>query len=220
MAVVRPTEKHKPPMTLEEQLQQGLRAMGLDLPAPTQEKLLNFLGLLEKWNHAYNLTAIREPEQMVSRHLLDSLALLPYLQGSRALDIGTGAGLPGIPLAVVRPDIEFTLLDSNAKKTRFVTQAAHELGLKNVTVAQARVEKFQPTAKFDILMARAFASIPDMLAASRHLCAPHGRFLFMKGVFPQDELAAVADGDRVEVKALHIPGLDAARHVVILTPTH
>jgi 16S rRNA (guanine527-N7)-methyltransferase len=220
MAVVRPTEKHKPPMTLEEQLQQGLRAMGLDLPAPTQEKLLNFLGLLEKWNHAYNLTAIREPEQMVSRHLLDSLALLPYLQGSRALDIGTGAGLPGIPLAVARPDIEFTLLDSNAKKTRFVTQAAHELGLKNVTVAQARVEKFQPTAKFDILMARAFASIPDMLAASRHLCAPHGRFLFMKGVFPQDELAAVADGDRVEVKALHIPGLDAARHVVILTPTH
>jgi 16S rRNA (guanine527-N7)-methyltransferase len=220
MAVARLTKKHKPPMTLEEQLQQGLRAMGLDLPAPTQEKLLNFLGLLEKWNHAYNLTAIREPEQMVSRHLLDSLALLPYLQGSRALDIGTGAGLPGIPLAVARPDIEFTLLDSNAKKTRFVTQAAHELGLKNVTVAQARVEKFQPTAKFDILMARAFASIPDMLAASRHLCAPHGRFLFMKGVFPQDELAAVADGDRVEVKALHIPGLDAARHVVILTPTH
>ena len=207
-------------MKLEKRLQQGLRDLGLDLTVPAREKLLNFLGLLEKWNQTYNLTAVRNPEQMVPRHLLDSLTVLPYLQGPQVLDIGTGAGLPGIPLALARPDLEFTLLDSNAKKTRFATQAVHELGLKNVVVVQERVEKFHPEKKFDTLIARAFASIPDMLAASRHLCAPRGRFLVMKGVFPQEELAAVTDGYRAEVKALHIPGLDAARHVVILAPTN
>ncbi len=207
-------------MKLEKRLQQGLRDMGLDLPPPAVEKLLSFLQLLDKWNQAYNLTAVRDPEQMVSRHLLDSLSVLPYLQGPSVLDIGSGAGLPGIPLALARPDIEFTLLDSNAKKTRFITQALHELGLKNVAVAQERVEKFHPAEKFDTLIARAFASIPDMLAASRHLCAPHGRILIMKGVFPQEELAAVTDGYRSEVKALTIPGLDAARHLVILAPAN
>ncbi|WP_372524188.1 16S rRNA (guanine(527)-N(7))-methyltransferase RsmG [Sulfuricaulis sp.] len=207
-------------MKLEKRLQQGLSEMGLDLAAPVRKKLLTFLELLEKWNRAYNLTAVRDPEQMVPRHLLDSLTVLPYLQGPRVLDIGTGAGLPGIPLALARPDIEFTLLDSNAKKTRFATQALHELGLKNVSVVQERVEKFHPETKFDTLIARAFASIPDMLAASRHLCAPRGRFLVMKGVFPQEELAAVTDGYRSEVTALRIPGLDAARHLVILAPTN
>jgi len=207
-------------MKLEKRLQQGLSEMGLDLAAPVRKKLLNFLELLEKWNRAYNLTAVRDPEQMVPRHLLDSLTVLPYLQGPRVLDIGTGAGLPGIPLALARPDLDFTLLDSNAKKTRFATQALHELGLKNVAVVQERVEKFHPETKFDTLIARAFASIPDMLAASRHLCAPRGRFLVMKGVFPQEELAAVTDGYRAEVKALRIPGLDAARHLVILAPTN
>lgn len=207
-------------MKLETRLQQGLRDMGLDLPAPAPEKLLDFLELLEKWNKTYNLTAVRDPEQMVSRHLLDSLSVLPYLHGSRVLDIGTGAGLPGIPLALARPDLEFTLLDSNAKKTRFATQALHELGLKNTAVVQERVEKFHPAQKFDTLIARAFASIPDMLAASRHLCAPNGRFLVMKGVFPQEELAAVTDGYRAEVKQLTIPGLDAARHMVILAPVN
>lgn len=207
-------------MKLEKRLQQGLREMGLELPPAAVEKLLNFLQLLEKWNQAYNLTAVRDPEQMVPRHLLDSLSVLPYLQGPRVLDIGTGAGLPGIPLALARPDLEFTLLDSNAKKTRFATQALHELGLKNVAVVQERVEKFHPAEKFDTLIARAFASIPDMLAASRHLCAPNGRFLVMKGVFPQEELAAVTDGYRAEVKALAIPGLDAARHMVILAPAN
>ena len=203
-------------MKLEKRLQQGLREMGLELPPPAETKLLNFLELLEKWNKTYNLTAVRDPEQMVPRHLLDSLSVLPYLHGLRVLDIGTGAGLPGIPLALARPDLEFTLLDSNAKKTRFATQALHELGLNNVAVVQERVEKFHPAEKFDTLIARAFASIPDMLAASRHLCAPNGRFLVMKGVFPQEELAAVTDGYRAEVKALTIPGLDAARHMVIL----
>src|SRR3989344_885927 len=207
-------------MKLEKRLQQGLRDLGLDLTVAAREKLLNFLGLLEKWNRTYNLTAVRDPEQMVPRHLLDSLTVLPYLQGPQVLDIGTGAGLPGIPLALARPDIEFTLLDSNAKKTRFITQALHELGLKNTSVVQERVEKFHPAEKFDTLIARAFASIPDMLAASRRLCAPPGRFLLMKGVFPREELAAVTDGFRSEVKALTIPGLDAARHLVILAPAH
>jgi 16S rRNA (guanine527-N7)-methyltransferase len=206
-------------MKLEKRLQQGLHDMNLDLAVPAREKLLIFLELLEKWNRVYNLTAVRDPEQMVPRHLLDSLSVLPHLHGARVLDIGTGAGLPGIPLALARPDLEFTLLDSNAKKTRFATQAMHELGLKNITIVQERVEKFHPAAKFDTLIARAFASIPDMLAASRHLCAPHGRFLVMKGVFPQEELAAVIDGYQAEVKALRIPGLDAARHLVILTST-
>ena len=207
-------------MKLEKRLQQGLHEMGIKLPPSSEKKLLDFLELLEKWNKTYNLTAVRDPEQMVPRHLLDSLSVLPYLQGPRVLDIGTGAGLPGIPLALARPDMEFTLLDSNAKKTRFATQALHALGLKNVAVVQERVEKFHPEQKFDTLIARAFASIPDMLAASRHLCTPNGRFLVMKGVFPQEELAAVTDGYRAEVKALKIPGLEAARHMVILVPVN
>src|SRR3972149_9796675 len=207
-------------MKLEKRLQQGLSKMGLDLTAPVRKKLLNFLELLEKRNRAYNLTAVRDPEQMVPRHLLDSLTVLPYLQGPRVLDIGTGAGLPGIPLALARPDLEFTLLDSNAKKTRFATQALHELGLKNVAVVQERVEKFHPETKFDTLIARAFASIPDMLAVSRHLCTTQGRFLVMKGVFPQEELAAVTEGFQAEVRALRLPGLDGARHLGILAPTN
>ena len=205
-------------MKLETPLHQGLQAMHLDLAPPIRQKLLMFLDFLKKWNQTYNLTAVRDPEQMIPRHLLDSLSVLPYLQGSRALDIGTGAGLPGLPLALARPDMNFTLLDSNAKKTRFVTQAVHELGLKNVYVEAARVEKFHPPEKFDTLLARAFASIPDMLAASQHLCAPLGRFLLMKGVFPQEELAAITNGYQTEVKMLRIPGLDAERHLVILTP--
>jgi len=206
-------------VNLEKKLERGLQDMAIDLAPPIRQKLLKFLKYLEKWNSAFNLTAVRDPEQMVPRHLLDSLSVLPFLQGSRVLDIGTGAGLPGIPLALARPNLTFTLLDSNAKKTRFVTQTIHELGLQNVQVVQERVEKFHPTEKFDTLIARAFASIPDMLAASRHLCSSHGRFLLMKGVFPQEELAAVTDGYQAEVKALRVPGLDAARHVVIVAPS-
>lgn len=177
-----------------------------------------FVRLLAKWNAAYNLTAVRDPEEMVTRHLLDSLVLLPYLHGSRVLDIGTGPGLPGIPLAVARPDCAFTLLDANAKKTRFVTQAVGELGLKNVDVVQARVENYRPEQKFDTLVARAFSSIADMLTSAQHLCAPGGRFLAMKGVYPDEELAAIpADFAVSEVATLQVPGLDAARHLAIIT---
>lgn len=205
-------------MKLEKLLEEGARAMALSLPAGVRAKLLRFLALLEKWNRAYNLTAVRDPAQMVPRHLLDSLSILPYVEGPRVLDFGTGAGLPGIPLALARPDIQFTLLDSNAKKIRFVTQAAHELGLANVTVVRARAEQFQPAQKFDTLIARAVASIPDMLAQCRHLHARRGRLLLMKGVFPQEELAGIPPEYAVEVKALRIPGLEAARHLVLLTP--
>ena len=175
--------------------------------------------LLAKWNAAYNLTAVRAPQEMIPRHLLDSLVLLPYLHGTRVLDIGTGPGLPGIPLAIARPDCSFTLLDANAKKTRFVTQAVGELALKNVEVVQARVENYRPAQKFDTLVARAFSSIADMLAHAHHLCAPHGRFLAMKGIYPEAELAAIpADYAVSEVVALKVPGLDAERHLVIITP--
>jgi len=205
-------------MKLEQRLHQGLQAMGVDLPPGSEDRLLAYLRLLEKWNRAYNLTAVREPTQMVGRHLLDSLAVLPYLRGARVLDVGTGAGLPGIPLALARPAQHFTLLDSNAKKTRFVTQAVHALGLSNVTVVHARAETFQPSERFDTVIARALASIPDMLAATRHLCATGGRWLAMKGVFPQEELAGIPMEYTAEVKPLRVPGLEAARHVVIIEP--
>jgi 16S rRNA (guanine527-N7)-methyltransferase len=188
------------------------------LPAEDRQRLLAFVRLLAKWNAAYNLTAVRDPQAMITRHLLDSLVLLPYLQGPRVLDIGTGPGLPGIPLAIARPDCSFTLLDANAKKTRFVTQAVGELGLKNVDVVQTRVENYRPVEKFDTLVARALSSIADMLTSARHLCAPGGRFLAMKGVYPEEELAAIpADYVVSEVVALKVPGLDAARHLAIIT---
>ncbi len=205
-------------MKLEQRLHRGLQEMGLALPPAIETRLLDYLRLLEKWNRAYNLTAVRDPQEMVGRHLLDSLTVLPYVKGPRVLDVGTGAGLPGIPLALALPALHFTLLDSNAKKTRFVTQAAHALGLANVTVVHARAEQFQPPERFDTVIARALASIPDMLAATRHLCASGGRWLAMKGVFPQEELAGIPADYAAEAKSLKIPGLAAARHVVIIEP--
>lgn len=203
----------------EQRLRAGLEALGIPLPASAQRRLLDFVALLAKWNEAYNLTAVRDPEQMVTRHILDSLAVLPYVKGPRVLDIGTGAGLPGIPLAVARPDLRFVLLDSNAKKTRFVTQAAAELGLTNVEVVQARVEKYRPDEKFDTLISRAFASLGEMLGACGGLCRHGGQILAMKGVYPGEELSAVAAPFHVQdVRSLAVPGLDAARHLVIITP--
>ena len=203
---------------LHKRLEKGLALLATPLPVEDQQRLLAFVRLLAKWNAAYNLTAVRDPEEMVTRHVLDSLAVLPHLHGRRVLDIGTGPGLPGIPLAVARPDLAFTLLDANAKKTRFVTQAVGELGLKNVEVVQTRVENYRPVQKFDTLAARAFASVTDILENARHLCAPHGQFLVMKGLYPEAELAAIpAEYVLREVVALKVPGLEAARHLAIVT---
>lgn len=204
-------------MKLDKKLSQGLAALRIELDAPVRAKLLQFLELLEHWNRAYNLTAVRDIEQMLPRHLLDSLAALPYLHGKRVLDIGTGAGLPGIPLALARPDLTFVLLDSNIKKIRFVKQAIHELNLTNATTAHTAVERYQPPELPDTLIARAVAAIPDMLASCRHLCAPQSRVLAMKGVIPHEELATIDNRFRVrEAVRLDVPGLDAERHLIIL----
>lgn len=204
-------------MKLDAQLHTGLKALPLSVSAADQARMLQFLVLLKKWNRTHNLTAVREPQQMIARHLLDSLAVAPHVRGTRVLDLGTGAGLPGIPLALVHPEMQFTLLDSNAKKIRFVTQAIHELKLANVATAHATAERYTPEQKFDTVIARAVAAIPDMLAISRHLLAPGGVFLAMKGMFPQEELTGLDVGFKmVESLQLRVPGLDATRHLVVL----
>ncbi|MDO8293610.1 MAG: 16S rRNA (guanine(527)-N(7))-methyltransferase RsmG [Gallionella sp.] len=204
-------------MNLAEELQRGIAQLGIALDAEAQGKLLDYLALLHKWNKVYNLTAIRDPQQMVSNHLLDSLAVMPHLWAGRWLDVGCGAGLPGLVLAVAQPGWQFTLLDSNSKKTSFVQQAVIELGLRNVNVHCARVEEWQPVERFDGIISRAFSELGEFLRCTRHLVAPQGRWVAMKGA-PQQELAGVPDGCRVErVIPLQVPGLLAARSLVIAT---
>jgi len=199
------------------QLDRGLEKMGLVLEPGQCRKLLDYLALLLKWNRAFNLTAIRDPDEMVSRQLLDSLSILPLLRGSRILDVGTGPGLPGIPLAVARPECRFTLLDSNGKKTRFVQQSITQLGLENVQVERTRVEAFHPQAGFDTITSRAFAALPRMLELSAHLLAPGGQLLAMKGTVPAGEIAELeAAGYRVRVLPLNVPGSDGQRHALLV----
>lgn len=200
-------------------LVQGIAALGLTLDSAQQERLLAYLALLVKWNKAYNLTAIRDPLEMVTKHLLDSLAVLPHLHGTQVLDVGSGAGLPGIPLAIADPAREFTLLDSNGKKTRFLLQAKGELGLSNLSVVHSRLEQYRPGQLFDTVTARAFASLADMTAGTAQLLAPGGSLLAMKGEFPQAELDALPLGFVVrEIIALTVPGLEAQRHLVRIAP--
>ena len=185
------------------------RAVQWAITATTNDTLLEtalaYLELLIKWNKAYNLTAVRDPAQMVTRHLLDSLAVLPYINGSHVIDVGSGAGLPGIPLALMCPERQFTLLDSNNKKTRFMTQAVIELGLKNVVVKHCRVEQLAEPP-FDTVISRAFATIADMLTVAGHLAGTDGKYLAMKGVFPEEELAALPPGYHAEVvHTLQVP---------------
>jgi len=197
------------------QLQRGCDELRLPLDAGQQEGLLDYLALLSKWNQTYNLTAVRDEGQMVTRHLLDSLAIVPYLSGGRFIDVGTGAGLPGVPLAIARPNQEFHLLDSNGKKTRFLFQVKTALCLDNIVVHQARVETFRIAEPFDMVLSRAFASLQDMTHSCRHLLAPGGRLLAMKGVHPAQELEDISQTcTQVAVYPLVIPGLAEQRHLV------
>jgi 16S rRNA (guanine527-N7)-methyltransferase len=203
-------------MNLARQLEQGIAELDIQLEAEIQQKLLKYLGLLEKWNKVYNLTAIRNVEQMVSHHLLDSLSVLPHLWPGKWLDVGCGAGLPGIVLAITQPDWSFTLLDSNSKKTSFVQQVVIELDLKNVIVKCARVEELQTEEKFDGIISRAFAETKEFISLTRHLLAAKGKWAAMKGL-PEQELQHLPEDVMVEQAIqLKVPGLDAARCLVIL----
>jgi len=198
------------------QLAEGLQQMGLSLQPEQQQQLLDYLQLLQKWNRAFNLTAVRDPAQMISRQLLDSLSILPQLQDTRMLDIGSGAGLPGVPLAIARPSLHATLLDSNGKKTRFIEQSRMQLGIKNLRVVQRRVEKFTVTAPFDTITSRAFSSLPLFARLALPLLAPGGLLLAMKGQRPDSEIDALQQlGLSVEVVSLQVPGSDGARHALL-----
>ncbi len=207
-------------MSLTQELQRGIAQLGLVVAPEVQQKLLGYLALLQKWNKIYSLTAIRDFEQMVSHHLLDSLAVLPHLWPGRWLDVGCGAGLPGLVLALMQPEWTFTLLDSNSKKTSFVQQAVIELGLCNVSVCCARVEDWQPMEKFDGIISRAFAETAEFTTLTGHLLAQDGRWVAMKGMPPSQELERLPTDIGVErVIQLQVPGLDAARCLVILKVT-
>lgn len=204
-------------MSQQDKLAEGLKQLGLDLAPDVQAQLLKFAGLLHKWNKVHNLTAIREPLKMVTHHLLDSLAVLPYVSGGRLADVGSGGGLPGIPLAIEKPGLAITLLDSNHKKAVFLRQAVIDLGLKNVEVVGERVEQFRPEHLFDTVISRAFSDLAEFVKLTRHLLAADGRFLAMKGVYPHEEIAALPPDIKVEqVVSLEVPELGAKRHLVVM----
>ncbi|VAX12073.1 16S rRNA (guanine(527)-N(7))-methyltransferase [hydrothermal vent metagenome] len=201
---------------LADRLAGGLEKIGLELDSAVQAKLLAYLDLLAKWNRIYNLTAVRKPEQMLARHLFDSLVIHSFLRGPQILDVGSGAGLPGIPLALACPGYDFTLLDSNSKKTRFITQAAAELGLSNVTVVQSRIDAYT-TAGFDTIVSRAFSSLAEFARAVQPRLAADGILLAMKGVYPGTELAELPSLFRLEKNIkLQVPDLDAERNLLII----
>jgi 16S rRNA (guanine527-N7)-methyltransferase len=205
---------------LRGRLDEGLASMAVDLDEPVRDRLVAYLGLLNRWNSAYNLTAVRDPLDMVHRHLLDSLAVLPYLRAGRCLDVGSGAGLPGLVLAVARPGNSWVLLDSNAKKCRFLRHAHTELRLDNVRVERARSEDFHPGARFSTIISRALSDLADFVAGAAHLLAPGGCLLAMKGRNPEHELPALGRlGEQAKVVPVRLPGLeDGQRHLVIVTP--
>ncbi|OQR35528.1 16S rRNA (guanine(527)-N(7))-methyltransferase RsmG [Pseudomonas sp. Bc-h] len=203
-----------------EELTLGARELGVDLTEAQQEKLLGYLALLIKWNKAYNLTAVRDPDEMVSRHLLDSLSVVPFIGGERQLDVGSGGGMPGIPLAILFPDMKVTCLDSNGKKTRFLTQVKLELKLDNLEVIHSRAEAFKPQVPFTGIISRAFSSLEDFTQWTRHMGDKETRWLAMKGLHPADELVALpADFHLESAQALAVPGCQGQRHLLILRRT-
>lgn len=194
-----------------------LNAAKISLSDQQKQQLVAYVELLHKWNKAYNLTSVRDPNQMLVRHILDSIVVEPHLQGKRFIDVGTGPGLPGIPLAIVRPQAHFTLLDSLGKRVRFLRQVQHELGLNNVTPVQSRVEAFTAEPPFDGVISRAFASLNDMVSWCHHLPAAKGCFYALKGVRPDDEIAALPAGFLVDsVTELKVPELEGERHLVVI----
>ncbi|PKC27903.1 16S rRNA methyltransferase [Pantoea ananatis 15320] len=194
-----------------------LQAAKISLSDQQKQQLVAYVGLLDKWNKAYNLTSVRDPQQMLVRHILDSIVVAPHLQGSRFIDVGTGPGLPGIPLAIVMPEAHFTLLDSLGKRVRFLRQVQHELGLTNIEPVQSRVEAFPSVPPFDGVISRAFASLEDMVSWCHHLPAENGRFYALKGVRPDEEIASLPAGYALDkVISLHVPQLEGERHLVIV----
>lgn len=207
--------EHTLPPTVAAALDKGLAAMGLD-PA-LAPPLLAYLTLLHRWNGTYNLTAIRDPLEMVTRHLLDSLAMQPFLEQGTLADLGTGPGLPGIPLAIARPQLQVTLVESNGKKARFMREAVRQLGLGNARVAESRAEALAEPGAYDNVTARAMDTLAGIIAVGGHLLRPGGKLLAMKGVYPHDEIAQLPAGWQVEqVLPLQVPGLTGERHLVVV----
>ncbi|EAW4417981.1 16S rRNA (guanine(527)-N(7))-methyltransferase RsmG [Salmonella enterica] len=198
-------------------LSRMLADAGISLTDHQKTLLVAYVDMLHKWNKAYNLTSVRDPNEMLVRHILDSIVVAPYLQGQRFIDVGTGPGLPGIPLAIVLPDAHFTLLDSLGKRVRFLRQVQHELKLENITPVQSRVEAYPSEPPFDGVISRAFASLNDMVSWCHHLPGEKGRFYALKGQLPGDEIASLPDNFSVEsVEKLHVPQLEGERHLVII----
>ncbi len=197
-------------------IERGIEALPFTLNNHQIHQLAALVGLLAKWNRVYNLTAVRDPQAMVTRHILDSLVVLPYLRGDSLLDVGTGAGLPGLPLAIACPDLPITLLDSSDKKLRFVRQVIAELDLDRVTVVHARMQAYQPTQPFAMVISRAVSSLAELHRMTQHLIQDNGRFLFMKGTRPDTELDEFEYTGQLHVERLQVPGLAAERHLLIL----
>jgi 16S rRNA (guanine527-N7)-methyltransferase len=206
-------------VSLETRLEKGLAKLEISDPPGLRDNLLAYIRLLDKWNRTYNLSAVRDPDKMVTHHLLDSLAVLPWLRGQRLIDVGSGAGLPGIPLAIARPDMRVTLLDSNQKKTAFMEQVALELKLSNVEVVNRRAEDYRPPQPFDIVITRALSDLDGFVSLTRHLGSANIRWLAMKGVYPYEEFAQLSSATKVvEVATLAVPDMDADRCLVIMEP--
>ncbi len=204
------------PPALRTELEQGLAALGLDTGA-LAPRLLDYLALLARWNRTYNLTAIRDPQAMVTRHLLDSLAMQPFVPAGTLADLGTGPGLPGIPLAIARPDVRVTLVESNGKKARFLREAVRTLGLTNARVAESRAEALDEPGAYDAITARALDTLAGIVAVGGHLLKPGGQLLAMKGVRPDDEIAALPAGWALRaLHPLHVPGLSEERHLAMV----
>ena len=199
------------------QLVEGLAQMGLEISAAQQALLLEYLALVDKWNKVYNLTAVRDPREMVSRQLLDSLSIAPFVKGPELLDVGCGAGLPGIPLAIVHPELQVTLIDSNGKKTRFVQQAIAELKLTNANVIQGRVEDLTQDERFNTITSRAFADLHLMTRLTEHLLKPNGQWAAMKSGIDELDESQLPEGKQVAIHELHVPGENAARRLLVIT---